>query len=150
MAKMTCTLVKKSDAKGKLFSAAPLAKAKLGDTLDSFTIFDSEDGHYTVHGHTASGANVDISGVATLAASSSDVTVFTAPPPIGMAGIVVGIPAVPPATVDRMANLVLDATWTDGSVGPFEITVVGTVKPTPTPPDPVTGLGVLFSAPTVH
>ena len=150
MAKMTATIVKKSSSDGKKLAAAPLAKFKLGDTMDGFTIFDSEDGHYTVHGHTQSGKNVDISDVATLTASSSDTSVFTAPPPTGMSGIVVGVPAVPPATVDRNAILDLVATWNDGSLGPLTIDVTGTVKPSPLPPDPVTGLGVTFSAPTVH
>ncbi len=126
-------------AKGKLLAAA-LQKAKLGDTDTNFTILDSQDGHYTVHGHTASGKDADISAVATLTATSDNPAVFTASTPVGMSGDVTAVAA-------GTANLILVATWTDGSVGPFTITVPGTVNPTP---DPVTGLGVLFGTPTIH
>ncbi len=136
----TVTLVKKSSTKGKLFASA-LPKAKLGDTDTNFTIFDSEDGHYTVHGHTASGKDADISAVATLTATSDNPAIFTASAPVGMAGDVKAVAA-------GTANLVLVATWNDPSagIGPFTITVPGVVNPTP---DPVTGLGVLFGTPTI-
>ncbi len=145
---VTVRLIKKSSTGGKqLMAAGTVTKAAVGDTIDQFNILDTEDGHYTVHGHTVSGKNVDLTDVATLTATSSDPTVFTASPPVGMSGDVVAVLAVPPATGPRTATLSLVATWNDGSVGPFTIDVPGTVNVTP---DPVIGLGVVFGTPTVH
>lgn len=131
----TCKLVKKSA--GKL--AAPLAKAKVGDTATDFTLLDNEDNTYTVHGHSKAGNPVDISGVATLTATSDNPAIITADPPTGMTGTVHAV--APTGT----ANLILTATWGDGSVGPFTITVPGTVKGSA-----AAGLGVDFGTPTVH
>ncbi len=127
----TVKLVKKSS---HLKSAAKGAKLKAGD----FLLTDAEDGSYTVTGADAAGASVDISAVATITADSDNAAVLTADLPTGMTGAVHGLT---PGT----ANLTIVATWGDGSVGPFTITVPCTVTT-----GPVTGLVVEFGPPTIR
>lgn len=72
-----------------------------------------EDGGVTVMGVNSAKELVDISGVATLAAtSSSDPSILSVDPPVGMS-CAYHAQGVGKAVV----NLV--ATWSDGSVGPF-------------------------------
>ncbi len=113
MAKVKVSLVKKS--KG-MKAAAKGAKA----TGDEFVFVDNEDSTCTVFGVDAAGAQVDISGVATLdpAPTSSDPATISVDPPIGMTFKMHGLkPSTAAVDINAMA------TWTDGSIGPFSFTL---------------------------
>ncbi len=125
--KLPCKVVKKSQRKGATKQAPKGFKAA------SFEIQDNEDCSFTVFGVDAAGSGgIDISAVATLAAVSADTTVLTVDP---ATGATVPTHGVKPGTV----SIGVDATWTDGSVGPFHTDVDGTVKQ-----GPVAGLEVTF------
>ncbi len=120
--------------KGKTSGKPGKGTAKKGD----FLFHDNEDDTYTVTGVDAAGAPVDISSVATIAATSDNAAVLTADAPTGTTGMVHGV-------APGSANLTITATWGDGSVGPFTITVPVTVAA-----GPATGLDVTFGPPTVR
>ncbi len=112
MATAKIKLVKKAAAK-----FASQAKAKAGDPPPAeYALQDNQDGSVTVFGVDAAGAQVDISGVASLtpAPTSSNTAVLTVDGPSGMTCVYHGVA---PGT----ATVTLTATWTDGSVGPFTI-----------------------------
>ncbi len=119
--------------KGKK-GAAKGGTPKKGD----FAFQDNQDDTYTVSGVDAAGAPVDISSVATIAATSDNAAVLTADPPTGMTGTVHG-------AAPGSANLTVTATWNDGSIGPFAITV-----PVAVTAGPATGLKVDFGSPTIR
>ncbi len=127
----TVKLVKKSHG---LKAAAKGAAPKKGD----FAFVDNQDDSYTVSGVDAAGAAVDISAVATITAASDNPGAFTADAPSGMTGTLHGV-------APGSGNLTVVATWTDGSVGPFTITVPITVTG-----GPATGLKIDFGPPTVR
>jgi hypothetical protein len=129
---MKCTIVKKSTVKKM---GAKLTKGAAAPISFQFT--DNENATFTVNGVDASGAAVDISGVATLTATSDTPAVMTVGPVTGMGSSIQGVG---PGT----ANLILVATWNDGSVGPFTLTVPVTVTG-----GTATGLSVTFGTPTV-
>jgi hypothetical protein len=115
-------------AKMKL-TKAPKAAARLkphtaGTPVTTFNLVDNGNNSYTVVGVDAAGAQVDISGVATLAAVSSDPTVMTVTTN-GMSFTVTA--ATPPPAVGSQATITLTATWNDGSIGPFTATIQGTI-----------------------
>lgn len=127
-----CKLVKKGVAMAGQ-KAASGAKA----TGDLFTITDLGGGQLTVTGHDAAGAGgIDLSGVATLAVTSSDPTVLTVDPPSGMTATCKGVK---PGTV----TITVTATFNDGSIGPFTINVTASVTASA-----ATGLDVSFTAAT--
>lgn len=135
---MDCKLAKKpagmkAAAKAKAGAAPPVA----------FQLTDNGDLTFTVHGVDAAGAVVDISAVATLQASSDNPAVVTVDPPVGMSSAVHA--AVPAPAVGATANVLLTATFNDGSVGPFTITWVQNIVA-----GGVTGIEVSPGAISVH
>jgi hypothetical protein len=137
MANMTCTVEKKSGMK----AGAPAAKAKAGDPPpSSLVLFDTEDGKFTIFGRNKAGTKLDISAVATLGDVTSDnPAVLTVDPPQGMTDQTHGVAA-------GTATVSVTATWNDGSVGPYTLTIPATVSTDPK----VTGLLVEFDTPTVR
>jgi hypothetical protein len=125
----------KSTASQGVKSAAPMA---VGDSTDAYLLQDNNDGSFDVFGLNAAGNRVDITGVATLDASSSDDSVVAVSPPTGAH---VACQAKKPGSAEIKAT----ATWNDGSVGPFEITVPCDVKSSP-----VKGLVAEFGDPTIR
>lgn len=109
------TLVKKSSMH------ASASKMKAGDAAPmAFTIVDNGNQHFDVMGASAAGNPVDISGVATLAAVSSDPTLLSASVS-GMGFDVAAIGPVGDCSVD------LTATWNDGSLGPFTASIAESI-----------------------
>jgi hypothetical protein len=136
MAKMQCKLEKSTGLK----SAGQVRKAKAGDPVPSLVLLDTQDGAFTIFGVNHVGDKMDISGVATLGDVASDnPAVLTVDAPAGMTAQTHGLTA-------GTANVTVTATWNDGSVGPFTITIPATVSTDPT----VTGLAVEFGPPTVR
>lgn len=113
---------------------------KAGDPVPSYLLQDNQDGSFTVLGADSQGAQLDISSVATLtpAPTSDNTAVATVDAPNGMT---VACHGLTPGT----ANVTVTATWNDGSVGPFVITVPVTVGA-----GPATGLAVTFGVPTIR
>src|SRR2546425_470658 len=94
-----------------------LAKAKVGDVQDTLVIQDNGDNTCTVLGVSAAGNDVDISDVATLTVTSSDVAFITVDAPAGMT---FALHAVGPIGHSDVAATV---TWNDGTIGPFDATL---------------------------
>jgi len=134
---MTFTLLKKSHGR----KAGP--KAKAGDPIPNYGLLDNEDGSFTILGLRADGTTADISAIASLTPPpvSDNPAVLTVDPPAGMTDQCHGLSA-------GTANVACTATWNDGSVGPFNLTVPCTVAAHP--PGPITGLAVTFGVPTVR
>ena len=108
-----------------------------------FNLQDNGDDTFTVLGVDAAGNTVDISGVASLQASSDAPAVVTVDAPSGMSSAIHA--ATPAPAVGATANITLTVTWTDGSVGPFTIT-----WPVNIVAGPATGIVVQPGTPTVH
>jgi len=115
-----------------------LKKAALGDAIPDYVLGVNQDGSFVILGVDDKGNHVDISDVATLTASSSDPTIVSVDPPVGMAVACHGLKP-------GKADLLEVATWNDGSVGPYDITVPAVSKA-----GPVTGLTVEFGTPTIR
>ncbi len=132
---MKCTLSKKSANK---HAAGPMPK---GAVVTEFDLQDNGDNTLTLLGKSAAGNSADISAVATISppSSSDNTAIITVDNPGGM---VTGIHAVGPL---GSANITITATWNDGSIGPFTVTVPGTVKI-----GPVSGVVVDLGTPSVH
>jgi hypothetical protein len=115
-------------------------KAKAGDMVPNYVLQDNQDGSFDVFGVDATGAQTDISGVASLdpPPTSSDPATLTVDPPSGMH---VACHGLKPGAV----QVTVTATWSDGSVGPFTITV-----PCDVTTGPATGLDVKFGTPTIR
>jgi hypothetical protein len=113
--KPTVTMVKKSTLKG-----AALPKKAATPPVD-FQLVDNGDSTCTVYGVDASGAQVDISSVATITASSSDTTKVTVAPPVGMTFVMSAVG--PLTTPGSPVTITVVATWTAGGVGPFTFTL---------------------------
>jgi hypothetical protein len=133
VSEMKCTLTKKTNGGKMAAKAVKGAAAPVG-----FTFQDNQDATFTVMGTDSAGASVDISAVATLTAASDNTAVLTVDSVVGMGSTIHGL-------TPGSANLTLVATWTDGSVGPFTITVPINVSGTA-----ATGLTVTFGSPTVR
>lgn len=135
---MKCSVMKAS--KGMKGSAP--TKAKVGDAAPvEIQLLEDEAGGLTVFGITAGGKQADISGVATLTATSSDPTVLEV-------GAITGAHVAYQGKKVGTADLVLVATWNDGSIGPFTITVHSTESQDPN--NKITGIGVVLDPnPTV-
>lgn len=138
-----CKLLKRS-AVGR---AAP-KKLSLSDPAPTdYALVDNEDGTITVSGLRADGTLADLSGVATLAVSSDNPTSLSVDPIDAAKPMVVTVHGLAAGT----ANVVIVATWTDGSVGPFTITVPATISASPPPPpSPIIGLAVTLGTPTIR
>lgn len=93
----------------------------------------------TIMGTRANGETVDISGVASLAVTSSDESVATA----AVSGMQYNISLLKAGDV----TFHVVATWNDGSVGPFSIDDPCSVADAP--PGPVTGLVATHGTPVV-
>jgi hypothetical protein len=113
MAKPTVTISKRSSGTRK---AAPGAKA----TGTAFVLQDNQDDTCTVQGVDAAGAAVDISGVAVITVSSDNLNVLTVDPPTGMTFRMRGV-------APGSATVSVQATWNDGSIGPFQFVLPVTV-----------------------
>lgn len=116
---MKCSIRKQTGQKGKGAPSFPKAKGalKAGD----FILIDNQDDTFTVVGVDAQGQPVDISGVATLEVTSDNVSVLTVDPPNGMTSAMHAVGPVGSANINAVA------TWTDGSIGPFNFTLPVTV-----------------------
>jgi hypothetical protein len=125
------------------FAAASVAKATKADfkagTPVPFDIMDNGDQSYTLFGRSAAGNRVDITGLVTVTAVSDNTAALTVDPPTGPK---VQTHAIGPVGTANVANVV---TWNDGSVGPFSIDLVATIKA-----GAATGLDVVFDQPTTH
>jgi hypothetical protein len=135
MAKMT--VKKKSSLKG-----APPAKAGPGKPAGApgdFILIDNEDDTCTVQGADAAGNPVDISGVATITATSDNPAILTVDPPQGMTFAMHAAGPLGGATVSVVA------TWNDGSVGPFTASL-----PVDVQAGGATGLRIVPGIPTVR
>lgn len=134
----TVKLVKKSAGLKK--ATAPV-HGPVKTTTD-LLLFDNQDDTATVQGVDAGGNPVDISSVATITVSSSDTASLTVATPVGMT---FSFSALKPTVVGTPVNVTVTATWSDGSVGPFVVTlpvdITGTVA---------TGLVVTPGTPTVR
>lgn len=134
--------------KAKLTKKGPGVRAAKpaprGAGVTEFNLQDNGDNTFTVLGTNAAGNELDISGIASLQASSDNPAVITVDPPQGMT---VGIhaPTSPAPQIGQTANVTLTATFNDGSVGPFTISLPGTITA-----GPVTGVAVNLGTPTVH
>ena len=130
-------LVKKGGALmgGVTGSLKPKATADLA-------IFDNQDDTATVQGVDAAGNAVDISAVATIAVTSSDPSSLTVMTPTGMT---FGFSALKPTVTGSPVIVTIVATFNDGSIGPFTVTlpvdISGTVA---------TGLIVKPGTPTIR
>lgn len=131
MAKIT--LVKKSAQR----KAA--GRAAKGLAIVDFQLQDNGDDTFTVLGVDAGGNTADISSIATLTATSDNPSVLTVDTPVGMTS---AMHAVGPL---GSANITAVATWNDGSIGPFTVTLPVTVIA-----GPVTGVVIVPGTPTVH
>ncbi len=122
--KFTVKFTKKGGA-----HAAPAKKAKVGDAVLGFELVEGNGDIVTVFGTNAAGDRLDISGVATLdpAPTSDNTTALTVDPPVGMTYHEKGLKA-------GSANVLVTATWTDGSKGPFSFTDPVTCKADPNNP----------------
>lgn len=125
--------------KSKYAAKGPLVKAAKGAMAAVVVIMDDQTAVCTVLGEDAAGQQLDISALATLtpAPTSDTPAVLTVGPPTGMT---FPITAVIPGT----ANITAGATWNDGSIGPFTITLPATVTT-----GPVTGLVIDVGTPTI-
>lgn len=103
---MGVKVIKKSTA-GK-FAAGPKKPFKAGDPAPMPVIMDNEDESYTIGATDSTGGDVDITGVATLTANSSNVTVMTVDP---ASGFTVQTHALSAGT----CVLTFVASWNDGS-----------------------------------
>ncbi len=122
--------------KGQMKAAGTLKKAKTGDPILDFEFLDSQDSNVHVNGVDKQKQKVDISDVATLTVVSSDPSIVTVDPPVGMSFLMHGV-APGAGTVD------VTATWNDASTGPFSFSLPVTCKAGPAggieviPGDPV-------------
>lgn len=121
----------------KVFAAAGSVKKALAPTSD-YALQDNQDGSVTVWGVDSAGAQVDISGVATLTAESDNVAVLTVDAPVGMTVAYHGV-------APGEAKVTLVATWTDGSVGPFTI-----IDPCVVSGSAAVGITVTHGTPTIR
>ncbi len=125
--------------------SAPTKKAAVGDPAPaSFEIHVSDGGvagtsNVTIFGVNDQSNQVDISGVATLTATSNDTNKVTVDTPAGMNFTETAV-----AVGD--VSVTCTATWNDGSIGPFSADDNLTI--TPAPPGPVTGLSIVHNPPT--
>jgi hypothetical protein len=140
MPKLKVSFVKKSAVPPKMRAAAPGAPRKAATGTD-FIIQDDETGTCTVFGVDSTGAQVDISAVATLAVTSSDPTKLSVAAPVGMTFAETAVAVSMPGT---SVVLTAVATWNDGSLGPFTITL-----PCDVVAGPVTGLVIVPATPTI-
>lgn len=131
---MKCTLVKA----GQMRSTGAPIKAKAGDAPPvEIQLLEDTAGGLTVFGTTAGGKQADLSSVATITATSSDPTTLE----VGaVSGAHVAYAGKKPGTAD----LVLVATWNDGSIGPFQLTVHATMAQDPN--NQITGIGVTLDS----
>jgi hypothetical protein len=136
----TVQLFKKSHSAAKAMLAASPVKAKVGDPVPNFAIFDNEDGTFSIFGTSPSNPKIDISSVATLTTVSSDTTLVTVDPPTGFTDAFHALKAGNPI-------ITATATWNDGSKGPFSLDLPLVIT---TDPNSATGLGVTFGTPTVR
>ncbi len=135
---MQCKLSKKAPGNKAVAPLKASAAAVIG-----FDLQDNGDLTFTVYGTDATGAQVDISDVATLTAMSSAPPVVTVDPPTGMSS---AIHAATPAPAPGATVVIsLTATWNDGSIGPFTIDWPQTIVA-----GGVTGITVKPGTPTVH
>lgn len=126
------------------------AKAHKTAVLGSLNLNDNQDDTFTVEGVDEHGSALDISGVASITNSSDNTALMTVDAPIGVTSKVHGIlPTPPPADGAPLgtANLVVVATWNDGSFGPFTITVPVSFTHKAGSP---TGIQVDFGTPTIQ
>lgn len=119
-------------------------KAPKGAGVTEFNLQDNGDETYTVLGADAAGNTFDISGVASITATSDNPAVVAVDTP---GPTTFGAHAAQPApSVGATAKVSVTATWTDGSVGPFTIDLGFTIQA-----GPVSGIvAVPSGAPTVH
>ncbi len=136
---MSCKVIKKSALKG----AAP--KLTKGAAVSpGLVIVDNEDGRtFTVMGTNQAGNPVDISALATLTPppSSSDPTVLTVDPPVGMTSAFHEVGKPPKLGT---ATVSVSATANDGSFGPFTAAMDVTVSA-----GGPTGITIVITGPTV-
>ena len=140
MAKFLVKLTKKS------FNLKTVKAAAAGPVV-GFNLQDNGDLTFTVFGTDAAGAQVDLSSVATLTATSDAPAVVTVDSPVGMGSAIHA--AVPAPTVGATANITLTVTWTNPTGAPagspFSI-----VWPQTIIAGPVTGITVQPGTPSVH
>ena len=135
---MKCQLTKKPAAA----KFTPKATTKAAPT--GFNLQDNGDNTITVFGTDAAGNQVDISSVATIAVTSATPAVITVDTPVGMT-FGIHAPTAPAPAVGATSVITITATWTDGSVGPFTLSLTGTITG-----GPATGLGISLGTPTAH
>jgi hypothetical protein len=116
----TIKLIKKS-ALPTARAGAAKATATAPKSVSDFVLVDNENDTLTIMGIDAAGNPVDISSVATIAASTSDPTILTADPPTGMTVKMTAVGKL--STPGAPVVLTVVATWNDGSVGPFTATL---------------------------
>jgi hypothetical protein len=130
---MKCKL---SAKKPGMKSAGPVVQ---GDVISGFSIADVQDASFNVLGTNQAGDDIDISGIATLSACASDApAILTVDTPVGMKSAMHALKV-------GSANISATATWTDGSVGPFTVTLPVTVVA-----GPANALKIVPGTPTVR
>jgi hypothetical protein len=137
MAKFHVSLVNKSQLPKKA-AGAP----KAGPVID-FQILDNQNDTATVYGVDSAGQQVDISSAATIAVTSSDTTILTVSVPTGVTFkmTATGKLSVPGTPV----QIGVVATWNDGSIGPFSMTL-----PVDVVAGPVSGIVIVPGTPVAN
>ena len=134
---MTVKTVKKS------VQNIPTGKtAKAKKAIGDFLIVDNEDSTCTVQGVDASGAPVDISGLATLVVSSSDPLPISVDTPSRMT---FGMHALKPSVPGTPVQITATVTFTAGGIGPFTA-----VLPCDVNAGPATGLIIVPGTPAIR
>lgn len=118
-------------------------KAAKGAAVVDFQLQDDGSNKFTVLGVDAVGNTLDVSGIATLTATSDNPAVVTVDTPVGMESTVHAATGPAPA-IGATANIILVATWNDASIGPFTVT-----WPMSITPGKVSGITVVPGPPTI-
>lgn len=115
MTKCTIKLVKCTKAQ-----AMAAKKAASKAAVSDFQFLDTQDDVLTVQGVDAAGNALDISALATISATSSDTSKISLDSPVGMS---VKMHGLVPSVVGSPVTITVVATWNDGSIGPFTMTL---------------------------
>jgi hypothetical protein len=109
----------------------------------NFEIQDNGDATFTVFGVDSAGnGGIDISGIATMTAVSSDTSKLTVDAPVGVTSAIHAVGPLAPAPGVTVSIVV---TFTSGSPAPISID-----QPITIVQGPVSGVQVVFGTPTAH
>lgn len=133
--KKITSLPSKASQKAMAGASAPVV------TPGALGIFFDQKDTFTVVGQTASGQDAVLDGLATMTVTTSDASVVTLNPVVGLSETMVGVKGAAPSATPRHADLAITVTMTDGS-GVFTATQGVDVSD-----DPVTGIKITLGTP---